>query len=195
MMEPPERSSFMRRPTVVRALLMLAMVQGSAGAQPAEQRLHLRALRIGDTIRVSSNFPYHRRSVVVITHIDRDTLRVGGLEGQRLQRGGAIPITALTRMEVQRGSTGGSHWSLSGATVGLIGGVLLGGVVGRFAECGRHCPKEEYAGLEGLATGALIGGLTGGLAGGWLAGRDDRQWRRVSLVPDPPGEGRSRGDR
>lgn len=185
----------MRRLTVVSVLLMLATVQGSAGAQPAEQRLHLRALRSGDTIRVSSNFPYHRRSVVVITHIDRDTLRVGGLEGQRLQRGGAIPITSLTRLEVQRGSTGGSHWSRSGASVGLLGGVLLGGIVGRFAECGRHCPNEEYAGWDGLAKGAIVGGLAGGLAGGWLAGRDDRQWHRVSLVPDPPGEGRSRGVR
>ena len=116
----------MRRLTRVSVLLMLATVQGSAGAQPAEQRLHLRALRSGDTIRVSSNFPYHRRSVVVITHIDRDTLRVGGLEGQRLQRGGAIPITSLTRLEVQRGSTGGSHWSRSGASVGLLGGSSSG---------------------------------------------------------------------
>jgi hypothetical protein len=167
---PMVRARLSRLAAVVAVLAPTSMVRAQTVEAPAP----------GDRVRVTApSVGINRRPAHLVTRRG-DTLHL-------LLRGGpdtvAIPVSAITRLEVSRGTH--RPWARNGL-VGLVAGAALG-VVGAamFVEDRQNC---EGIGLCGEEKGfamfgmGLVGGITGGVVGVIVgASRPVDRWAPVRL--------------
>jgi hypothetical protein len=163
-------------PIMTRALALvaaLALLPALPAALPAQVAHPLLTLRAGDTVRVWTSSPAEQIGVVATA--TTDTLGLRRFDGQPF----AIPVPALSHLDVQRGRKR-SPLVIVG---GVIGGAAIGAVLGAWAGAGLECAggcDGEFGGLAGFVIGGTVGIIGGGITGGVLGARYRvRRWERV----------------
>ncbi|GAC1657339.1 MAG: hypothetical protein NVS4B3_23770 [Gemmatimonadaceae bacterium] len=130
----------------------------------------------GAVVRVWSKLPVLTGRVGTVVRQGNDTL---WLEAKSPIEPLTVPFLTIDRLELQRLS--GSRWGhvAVGATLGLVGGALVGGAIGYNTTC-AHCDGDlrPLGALFGGAEGGLLGSLIGGFIG---ASRPTYRWAPVVL--------------
>lgn len=102
----------------------------------------------------------------------------------------AIPLHAITKFEVNRGSNSGDRGARNGALIGAGIGLFAGGLIGAATfrcEESQNCdPFGETGWVDGFVLGSFILGLPGtviGFASGLVVGNRiaDEQWELMPL--------------
>ena len=165
------------RLAILPCTVVLALAANRLPAQPAVAGTSP-ALRPGDTVSVV--FTSRWRSEWwegALERADGDSLvlRLCGRRGRCMPA--AVPATAITRLDVQRGRGVRPARVLLGAVAGLATGALAGALVG-YSECGGedYCFAPLLYGVAGAAAGIPVGMLVG-------AAMPGRRWVRVRGYP------------
>lgn len=164
------------------AISLAAMATSPALA--AQRWTPLSSLGPGDTVRVWATQPRLVGAVGLVDRLASDTLALADLPGRYALLGrGALPIPAITRLDVRRGYRRSGGRAAVGVVLGLAGGAVVGAAAGVLLECGASCSDEnnEFAGLAGFVLGGGLGALAGAVTGGVLGARRRPHWQPVGL--------------
>jgi hypothetical protein len=163
------------------ALAGLTPLASGAGQRVA---VSVTSLQRGDTVRLWAPAARLARAVGVIAELGEDTvvLRAQPRRSRSFSEA-PIPLRAVTRLEVQRGTYRSAGRTVIGIVGGLVGGLVLGSFAGVTLECGTSCSDEqnEFAGLAGFVVGGALGALAGGITGGVWGARRRPRWQPVVL--------------
>ncbi|HYD55007.1 MAG TPA: hypothetical protein VEA99_20390 [Gemmatimonadaceae bacterium] len=160
---------------LARLVTLLSLGALAVLASPLDaQRAHpVLSLRTGDTVRVWTSTPVEQ--VGVLTAAPADSLSLRRFDGRAV----AVPVAALSHVDVQRGRKRSPLVIVAGILGGAAVGVVAGGFAGAGLECLGGC-SGDLGGLAGMVIGGLGGGVVGAITGGVLGSRYRvRQWQRV----------------
>ena len=164
---------------------MAASLTAVATPSPAaaQRWADLSSLRPGDTLRVWATGPRLNGTVRLLDRLERDTLALTDLAGRGPRAGLAVPILAVTRLDVRRGQRRSVGWSAAGVVLGAALGTVVGAYTGVLIECRGSCSDEngDLVGLAGLLLGGTVGAATGAIAGGIIGARRRANWQPVGL--------------
>jgi hypothetical protein len=157
-----QRLSIRRIESIALAVAVLAAV-GPAEVAGAQRTLPLASLRAGDTVRAWTHGPPIDRTIAVVASIGSDNLVLTDVPGRAPRIGVVhVPMEALTRIQVQRGSRSSTADAVVGFALGAAGGAVLGGLVGGAITCGGRSSYDSKCGGPGVL---LLGGIPGAIAG------------------------------
>ncbi len=153
----------MKRLTVVTALALVAAVAALAPSLRVQREPPY--LPVGTRVRVTESYGVAPFTGSVL-RLTRDTLSVSAGSGNVLVK---IAAPRLLMLGVSEGRER-FGWGERGATIGGIGGGLMGGVVQGMQNPGT------LAGIAGLFAGGILGAAAGGVTGAVMA---PERWRQI----------------
>ena len=161
--------------------LLAALFLTTAVGRAFAQLTPLSSLTSGDTVRVWAVQPRLNGDVGIFDRLAADTLRFTQPSPSLLPTAVAYPN--LRRIDVRRGVHRSPGRILLGTIVGAGAGMIVGGYLGTWIECGSHCGDEgDLEGLAGLLLGGASGLLAGGVTGGIITARHRvPRWDPVDL--------------
>ncbi|MGD2152448.1 MAG: hypothetical protein PVG79_04220 [Gemmatimonadales bacterium] len=163
---------------MIRKVLSLVLMLLAAGGPALAQTDAAAGVNVGDRVRVRAQTLYGPL-VGAVTALSADTLHIQ-IEQQATTV--AIPLAAVTRIEVSRGRKSNFLRGVAlGGVVGALAGVFAGFITG---EDSMLTPPEAAlaCGTVGAGAGALVGGIIGAATGTdrWVAVPLDRLAVHVS---------------
>jgi hypothetical protein len=170
--------------SIALAVAVLAAV-GPAEVAGAQRTLPLSSLRAGDTVRAWTHGPPIDRTLAVVASIGSDNLVLTDIPG-RAPRIGVVhlPMGALTRIQVQRGSRSSTADAVAGFALGAAAGAVLGAIVAGLS-CNLASSYDSGCAWFGRAAlGGTAGAIAGALTGAYLGSQPRPRWHTLTL-PQP----------
>jgi hypothetical protein len=165
------------RPYRVAAFLFVVL----AGQARAQEPVTLATLSPGDTVKVWAVAPRLNGTLGAFTSFRADTFTLGQLgPNPTAMVLASVPYASLRRVDVRRGLHRSGGRIVVGVLLGAAAGLVVGGPLGAWLECGHGC-NEEFGGLAGFVVGSAVGVVGGGIGGGLLGARRTANWEYVSL--------------
>ena len=179
---------------IYRLVLMVAAVGAPAAAQtvdsttgtvaPARTAMLTPTIASGEMVRVWSQRVRLDGAMATFVRVDSNLVIAGeAAYPDAPRREVAVPVDAVNRLEVWRGTPRSKTRIFGGVVLGAAVGAGVGALLTSFVECGGACEREggQHAAKESPAFGAAIGAPIGALLGGVVAGMKNPRWRQVTL--------------
>jgi hypothetical protein len=177
----------------LRSILIGAVIAGPATAQtvdstagvvaPARTATTSPMISAGELVRVWA--PRARLDGIVanFARVDSNLVITGQSPNPEVAaREWKVPIDAVDRLEVWRGTPRSKTRIFGGVVLGALAGAGVGALLTSFIECGGACDRDgAHSGKESPRLGATIGAPIGALLGGVVAGMTHPRWRQVTL--------------